>query len=75
MVIGGKMKDKIIRSIAIATVSIISAALIAYLKDEENRKVVKKVAKKYQAKFQKSARKAKTAVNKQLKERKLEYRL
>jgi uncharacterized membrane protein (DUF106 family) len=69
------MKDKIIRSIAIATVSIISAALIAYLKDEENRKALKKSAKRYQAKFQKSARKAKDGVNKQLKARNLEYRL
>jgi hypothetical protein len=60
------MKDKIIRGVAIATVSIISAALVAYLKDEENRKQVKKVAKKYQAKFQKSARKAKNQVNMRL---------
>ena len=69
------MKDKIVRSIAIATVTIISAALVAYLKDEENRKAVKKAAKKYQAKFQKSARKAKTAVNKQLEARNFEYRI
>ena len=69
------MKDRIIRGIAIATVSIISAALVAYLKDEENRKAVKKTAKKYQAKFQKSARKAKDGVNKQLKARNFEYRI
>lgn len=69
------MKDKIVRAIAIAVVSMISAALIAYLKDEENRKAVKKAAKKYQAKFQKSARKAKSAANKQLEKRGLEYRI
>jgi hypothetical protein len=56
------MKERIVRGIAIATVSIISAALIAYLKDEENRKQLKKTAKKYQAKFQKSARKTKNKV-------------
>lgn len=60
------MKDKIIKSIAIATVSIISAALVAYLKDEENRKALKKTAKKYQAKFQKSARKTKNQINMRL---------
>jgi uncharacterized membrane protein (DUF106 family) len=69
------MKEKIIRGLAIAVVGIISTALVAYLKDEDNRKEVKKFAKKYQAKFQKSARKAKTAANKQLKARNLEYRL
>lgn len=69
------MKEKIIRSVAIATVSIISAALIAYLKDEQNRKAVKKAAKKYQAKFQKSARKAKSSLNKQLEARNFEYRI
>jgi uncharacterized membrane protein (DUF106 family) len=81
-----KMKDKIIKGIAIATVSLISAALVAYLKDPKNRLAVKKAAKeyqgkakkaakKYQAKFQKSARKAKTAANKQLEKRGLEYRI
>jgi len=61
------MKDKIVRAIAIATVSIISAALVAYLKNEENRKQVKLLAQEYQLKFQKSARKAKKAVDKKLK--------
>jgi uncharacterized membrane protein (DUF106 family) len=61
------MKEKIIRGVAIATVSIISAALVAYLKDEENRKQLKKTAKKYQIKFQKSARKAKNKIEYTLK--------
>lgn len=61
------MKDRIVRAIAIATVSIISAALVAYLKDEKNRKQVKLLAKEYQLKFQKSARKTKKIVDKKLK--------
>lgn len=60
------MKDKIIRAVAIATVTIISSALVAYLKSEENRKEVKRYAKAYQAKFQKSTRKAKRNINKSL---------
>lgn len=69
------MKDKVIRAIAIATVSVISAALVAYLKDEENRKQLKKSAEKYQAKLQKSARKAKNSVNKKLKAHNFEYHI
>jgi hypothetical protein len=42
------MKDKIIKGIAVATVGIISAALVAYLKDPENRYAVKAYAKKQQ---------------------------
>jgi hypothetical protein len=61
------MKEKIIRGIAIATVSIISAALVAYLKDEKNREELKYFARKYSSEFQRSARKAKTKVQ--------EYRL
>ena len=61
------MKEKIIRGVAIATVSIISAALVAYLKDEENRKQLNKTAKKYQIKYQKSARKAKNKIEYTLK--------
>ena len=61
------MKDKIVRAIAIATVSIISAALVAYLKDEGNREEVKRLAQEYQVKFQKSARKTKRVVDKKLK--------
>jgi len=40
---------------------------VAYLKDEENRKQLKKTAKKYQIKFQKSARKAKNKIEYTLK--------
>jgi hypothetical protein len=61
------MKDKIIRTIAIAVVSLMSAALVAYLKDEKNRKEIKRVAQEYQVKFQKSARKTKKVVDKKLK--------
>lgn len=52
------MKEKIIRAVALATVSVISAALVAYLKNPENREEVKRVTKQYQRKFQKTARKA-----------------
>jgi hypothetical protein len=61
------MKDKIVRTIAIAVVSLMSAALVAYLKDEKNRKEIKRVAQEYQVKFQKSARKTKKVVDKKLK--------
>jgi uncharacterized membrane protein (DUF106 family) len=61
------MKEKIVRGLAIAVVGIISTALIAYLKDEENRKQVKMLAKEYQVKFQKSARKTKKFVDKKVK--------
>jgi hypothetical protein len=42
------MKDKIIKGIAVATVGIISAALVAYLKNPENRYAVKAYLKKQQ---------------------------
>lgn len=42
------MKDKIIKAVAIATVSIISAALVAYLKDPKNRALLQVKAKKAQ---------------------------
>jgi hypothetical protein len=44
------MKEKLLKGVAIATVSVISAALVAYLKNPENREAIKtKVlsAKKY----------------------------
>jgi uncharacterized membrane protein (DUF106 family) len=61
------MKEKIVRGLAIAVVGIISTALVAYLKDEDNRKQVKMLAKEYQVKFQKSARKTKKFVDKKVK--------
>lgn len=61
------MKEKAIRMISIAVVTMVSGALIAYLKDEENRKQVKMLAKEYQVKFQKSARKTKKFVDKKVK--------
>jgi hypothetical protein len=51
------MKDKVIRLISIAVVTTISGALIAYLKNPENRAEVQKAAKKYQVKFKKSVKK------------------
>lgn len=60
------MKDKIVRAIAIGVVSIISAALVAYLKNPENRMELKVRAKLLKSKFQKSARKAKNEVNMRL---------
>jgi len=61
------MKDKIIKAVAIATVTIISSALVAYLRDEENIAEVQRYVKEYQHKFQKSARKTKGNINKKLK--------
>lgn len=65
------MKDKIVKAVAIATVTLISGALVAYLKNPENRLALQKGAKKYQVKFQKSAKKTRKAVNKKLKEYKV----
>jgi ABC-type Zn uptake system ZnuABC Zn-binding protein ZnuA len=62
------MKDKIIKAVAIATVTVISSALVAYLKNPENRLAVQKSAKKYQAKFQKTARKTKKQINSKLRD-------
>lgn len=42
------IKDKVVKTIAIATVTIISGALIAYLKDPANRAILKAKAKKAQ---------------------------
>ena len=50
------MKDKIVKAIAIAVVTMISGALITYLKEPENRAEVKKYAKKTQNKFRKQAK-------------------
>jgi len=54
------MKEKITRSIALAVVTITSAALVAYLKSPENRKALKskagalvKKAKRYARKYAK----------------------
>jgi len=62
------MKDKILRAVAIATVSVISAALVAYLKNPENMEAAKRTAEQYQLKFQKTARKTRKTVNKKLKQ-------
>ncbi len=51
------MKDKLIRAVAIATVTIISGALVAYLKNPENRLYLQKTAKRYQVKAKKYAKK------------------
>ena len=56
------MKDRLVRAIAIGVVTIVSAALVAYLKDEKNREELKYFARKYSSEFQMSARKAKTKV-------------
>jgi len=50
------MKDKIVKAIAIAVVTMISGALITYLKEPENRAEVKKYAKKTQNKLRKQAK-------------------
>ena len=50
------MKDKIVKAIAIAVVTMISGALITYLKDPKNRAEVKKYAKKTQNKFRKQVK-------------------
>jgi flagellar biosynthesis/type III secretory pathway M-ring protein FliF/YscJ len=50
------MKDKIVKAIAIAVVTMVSGALITYLKDPKNREVVKKYAKKTQNKVRKQAK-------------------
>ncbi len=42
------MKDKIIKAVAIAIVGVISAALVAYLKDPKNRALIQVKAKKAQ---------------------------
>jgi len=47
------MKDKVIKVVAIATVTMISGALVAYLKNPENRLAVKKFAKKASKKAKK----------------------
>lgn len=62
------MKEKLLRGVAIATVSIISAALVAYLKNPENRVYLQKSAKKYQSQLKKSARKARVSVNRKIRE-------
>jgi flagellar biosynthesis/type III secretory pathway M-ring protein FliF/YscJ len=50
------MKDKIVKAIAIAVVTMISGALVAYLKEPKNRELVKKYAKKTQNKVRKQAK-------------------
>ena len=40
------MKDKILKAVAIAVVTMISGALVAYLKDPKNRAKLKKYAKR-----------------------------
>lgn len=62
------MKEKILRGVAIATVSLISAALVTYLKKPENMAYLQKSAKKYQIKFKKAAKKTQKAINKKVKE-------
>jgi hypothetical protein len=66
------MKDKLIKTITVAVVTLISSALVAYLKNPENRLAIRKYAKQqYQAKFQKTAKKVKKAVEKKVKEYKV----
>lgn len=60
------MKDKFIKALAFAIVSIISAALVTYLKDPEHRMELKIRAREYKNKLQKSARKTKNSINMRL---------
>jgi hypothetical protein len=54
------MRDKFIKAVAVTVVSIVSAALVAYLKDPENREYLKVKALQAQ-------KRAKKYVNKQAK--------
>jgi ABC-type Zn uptake system ZnuABC Zn-binding protein ZnuA len=65
------MKDKLIKAVAVAVVTIISGALVSYLQDPKNRTEIKKYAKQYKTKFQKTARKVKKAISKKVKEYKV----
>lgn len=42
------MKDKIVKAVALAVVTVISGALVAYLQDPKNRALLKVKAKKAQ---------------------------